>query len=259
MTNPAATATRTRMHPAEVDKLAEQFEDQSPEEILAWAAEKFGDSLALSISFQVTGMVLLDMLSRISPSTRIITLDTGRLPAATYDLIDRTQMRYGCHIEVHHPDPDELSKIVARHGMNMFYRSYSLRVLCCEVRKVKPLERALSGLDAWITGLARSQGGRRTHTPKIQIDAGRGGMVKLNPLADWSFERVWDYIRANDVPYSELYDRGYTSIGCDPCTRPIEPGEDPRAGRWWWEDGVPKECGIHVGPSSARPPSGTRN
>ncbi len=256
LTDPAATISRARMQAAEAESLAARFEDDRPEEVLGWAVERFGDALALSTSFQVTGMVLLDMLSRISPGTRIITLDTGRLPAATYDLIDRTQMRYGCRIEVHHPDPAELSEMVARHGMNMFYRSYSMRLRCCEVRKVRPLERALAGLDAWITGLVRSQGGTRADTPKVEIDSARGGLVKINPLADWDEGRVWAYIRANEVPYSALYDRGYTSIGCDPCTRAVRPGEDPRAGRWWWEDGVPKECGIHVGPGAASPRGG---
>ena len=244
------------MQPSEADLLASRFEESSPEEVISWAVDRFGDALALSTSFQVAGMVLLDMLSRISPDTRIITLDTGRLPAETYDLIDRAQMRYGCRVEVHSPDPAELTDVVARHGMNMFYRSYSLRLRCCEIRKVRPLERALAGLDAWMTGLVRSQGGTRTDTPKLEIDSARGGLVKINPLADWDDERVWSYVRERDVPYSALYDRGYTSIGCDPCTRAIEPGEDPRAGRWWWEEGVPKECGIHVGPSARRPVGG---
>ncbi len=259
LTDPATNITRPRLQPSEVDGLARRFEDRSPEELLGWATEHFGDALALSTSFQVTGMVLLDMLSRISPTTRIITLDTGRLPKETYDLIDRTQQKYGSRIDVHHPDPVELGEIVGRHGMNMFYRSYSLRLRCCEVRKVQPLERALKGLDAWITGLVRSQGGIRAKTPKLEIDRARDELIKINPLADWDEERVWAYIHANDVPYNSLYDWGYTSIGCDPCTRAIEPGEDPRAGRWWWENGtVPKECGIHLSsPLRNRPAPGS--
>ncbi len=231
-----------------MDQLAHEFEDYSAQEVLSWTVERFGDSVALSTSFQSTGMVLLDMLNRISPGTRIFTLDTGRLPKETYELIDRAQQRYGCSIDVQSPDPDELKEIVAAHGINMFYRSYSKRLLCCDVRKVKPLNRALSGLDAWITGLMRSEGGTRAETAKIGIDESRDGRAKINPLADWDMDRVWEYIRANDVPYNALYDRGYTSIGCDPCTRAIEPGEHTRAGRWWWESGVPKECGIHLSP-----------
>jgi len=136
--------------------------------------------------------------------------------------------------------------MVTKHGINPFYRSVSLRLLCCEIRKVNPLNRALSNLDAWVTGLRRAQSGTRTGTAKLEVDASHGGIIKVNPLADWSEGQVWDYIRANDVPYNALYDKGYTSIGCAPCTRPTQPGEDPRAGRWWWENGVPKECGIHL-------------
>jgi phosphoadenosine phosphosulfate reductase len=244
----SAAVVPPRIDASEVDRLTREFEEYSAEEVLRWAVERFGEGVALSTSFQATGMVLLDMLSRISPDTRIFTLDTGRLPKETYDLIDAAQLRYGCSIDIQSPDPDELKEIVGQHGMNMFYRSYSLRLLCCETRKVKPLNRALTGLDAWFTGLMRSQGGVRSEIAKIAIDTGREGRVKISPLADWDIERVWDYIRTNDVPYNALYDRGYTSIGCDPCTRAIEPGEDTRAGRWWWESGVPKECGIHLTP-----------
>ncbi len=242
----SATVGRPRVDTPEVARLAREFEDRSAEDVLHWAAERFGDGIALSTSFQATGMVMLDMLSRVSPSTRVLTLDTGRLPKETHDLIDTVQQRYGCSIEVHSPDPGELKELVGKHGMNMFYRSYSLRLLCCETRKVKPLDRALSGLDAWITGLMRSQGGTRAGTAKIAIDENRGGRVKINPLADWDIERVWDYIRTNNVPYNSLFGKGYSSIGCSPCTRAIEPGEETRAGRWWWESGVPKECGIHL-------------
>jgi thioredoxin-dependent adenylylsulfate APS reductase len=244
----SAAISRPRIDPSEVQRLALEFEDHSAQEVLHWAVERFGNDVALSTSFQATGMVLLDMLNRISPGTRIFTLDTGRLPKETYELIDRAQQRYGCSIDVQSPDPDELKEIVARHGINMFYRSYSKRLLCCDVRKVKPLNRALSGLDAWITGLMRCEGGTRAETAKIEIDQSRDGRAKINPLAGWDMDRVWEYIRANDVPYNALYDRGYTSIGCEPCTRAIESGEDTRAGRWWWESGVPKECGIHLSP-----------
>lgn len=233
----------------EVRAVAGELESEDAEAVLRWAVERFGGGVALSTSFQATGMVLLDMLNRVSPSTRIFTLDTGRLPRETYELIDAVQQRYGCTIDVQSPDPDELKEIVGTHGMNMFYRSYSLRLMCCDMRKVRPLERAMAGLDAWVTGLMRSQGGTRGKTPKVATDEAHGGIVKIAPLADWDSDRVWDYIRANDLPYNGLYDRGYTSIGCDPCTRAIEPGEDARAGRWWWESGVPKECGIHLSPA----------
>jgi thioredoxin-dependent adenylylsulfate APS reductase len=229
--------------------MAKEMEKENAESVLQWAVDRFGDRISLSTSFQLAGMVLLDMLSRISPSTRIITLDTGRLPNETYELIDKVQERYSCNIEVQYPDPDELQEIVGAHGVNMFYRSYSLRVMCCEIRKVRPLEKALTDTDAWITGLLRSQGGSRIKTPKVAIDETHQGLLKVNPLADWDEGQVWAYLKANDVPYNALYDQGYSSIGCAPCTRAIEPGEDARAGRWWWESGSPKECGIHLSPA----------
>ena len=238
-----------RLDASEAKRLDREYEGRPAEDVLEWAVERFGDRVSLSTSFQAGGMVLLEMLSRISPSTPIFTLDTGRLPKETHELIDAVQQRYGCGINIVSPEPSELSEIVERHGINMFYRSYSLRLTCCDRRKVRPLSRALAGLDAWITGLMRASGGTRAETPKIAVDDAHGGIVKISPLADWDDERVWDYIKANDIPYNALYDRGYSSIGCDPCTRAVAPGEDPRAGRWWWESGVPKECGIHLSPA----------
>jgi phosphoadenylyl-sulfate reductase (thioredoxin) len=135
--------------------------------------------------------------------------------------------------------------MVARHGPDLMYDAVDLRLLCCQVRKVLPLNRYLAGMDGWITGLMREQWATRSDIRKIEIDHDHGGIVKVNPLADWTKREIWDYIRTNDVPYHEFYDRGYTSIGCAPCTRPIQPGEADRAGRWWWEKNAPKECGIH--------------
>jgi thioredoxin-dependent adenylylsulfate APS reductase len=193
-------------------------------------------------------MVVLDMAHKINPNVRVFTIDTGRLPQETYELIERVRERYQLPIVVYYPNADELNQMVTKHGINLFYRSVSLRVLCCELRKVKPMQRALTNYDAWITGLRRGQSDTRKAIAKIELDQTHQGKVKVNPLADWTEKQVWDYIRANDVPYNELYDKGYTSIGCAPCTRAIQPGEDPRAGRWWWEKGVPKECGIHMSP-----------
>jgi thioredoxin-dependent adenylylsulfate APS reductase len=193
-------------------------------------------------------MVILDLACRIDPGVRVFTIDTGRLPLETYELIDRVREHYGIDIEVHYPDQKELAQMVTQHGINSFYRSVSLRLLCCEVRKVKPLSRVLQNLDAWVTGLRRSQSQTRVNVPKIELDEEHGNIIKVNPLADWSEQQVWEYIRANRLPYNQLYDQGYTSIGCAPCTRPVAPGEDQRAGRWWWENGVPKECGIHLRP-----------
>src|SRR5262249_7629585 len=153
----------------------------------------------------------------------------------TYALMDRVRERYGIALEVYSPDAPELAQFVRAEGVNAFYRDVSLRLRCCEVRKVNPLNRVLGELDAWVTGLRRDQSANRATVRAVDIDADHGGLLKLNPLAEWTDEQVWAYVRANDVPYNELYDQGFTSIGCMPCTRPTEPGEDPRAGRWWWE------------------------
>ena len=238
--------------PVDIRALADEYEDSLPEDVIRWAVSTYGSRVALSTSFQAESMVVLDMAHRIGASVRVFTVDTGRLPQETYDLIDRARERYGIPIEVFYPDSDELAEIVTKHGVNPFYRSVSLRLLCCNIRKVEPVDRALRDLDAWISGLRRSQGETRAGTRKIEVDAAHHGITKVNPLSDWSYEQVWEYIRRHDVPYNELYDKGYTSIGCAPCTRPIEPGEDIRAGRWWWEKGMPKECGIHLGPAWGR-------
>ena len=222
------------------------------EEVIRWAVDTFGQRVALCTSFQADGMVVLDIASRLDLGLRVITIDTGRLPPETHDLIDDVRERYGIEVETHFPDQSELSELVTRFGANPFYRSVSLRLKCCEVRKTNPMEAVLGELDAWVTGLRRDQSATRQSIDKIEIDDAHGGIVKLNPLADWDEAKVWDYIKANDVPYSRLYDMGYTSIGCAPCTRAVAPGEDSRAGRWWWETGVPKECGIHMSPGWAR-------
>ena len=224
----------------------------SAEQVLRWSVDTYGRKVALSSSFQADGMVVLDISRRLGLDLRVITVDTGRLPPETHELIDEVRERYGVEIETQFPDQAELSDLVTKFGTNPFYRSVSLRLRCCEIRKSHPVDAALGELDAWITGLRRNQTETRQNIDKIEIDDAHGGIVKLNPLADWDDAAVWDYIKANEVPYNRLYDMGYTSIGCAPCTRPVEPGEDARAGRWWWESGVPKECGIHMSPAWAR-------
>ena len=235
--------------PIEVQDVIVEYEQRSAQDAIAWALDTYGDKAAVCSSFQAEGMVVLDMACKIRPDVRVFTIDTGRLPQETYDLIDRVRDQYGIDVEVYYPDRDELSDMVGKNGINPFYRSVSLRLLCCEIRKVNPLNGALSGLDAWITGLRRSQSQSRANVGQIELDGDHGGIVKVNPLADWTSDQVWDYVRANEVPYNRLYDSGYTSIGCAPCTRAILPGEDPRAGRWWWEKDTPKECGIHFRPA----------
>jgi thioredoxin-dependent adenylylsulfate APS reductase len=225
------------------------FESWDAERLLAWAFESFQPRLVLSASFGAPeGMLLLDMLHRITPSVRVFTLDTGRLPQATHDLIDRVRDRYGISVELVFPDPNDVVAMVRAHGQNLFYESVEKRQLCCRIRKVEPMRRyfATAGVDAWIAGLRRDQGVTREEVAKVEIDAAHGGIVKLNPLADWSHEQVWEYVREHNVPVNRLHKAGYPSVGCDPCSRAIQPGEDARAGRWWWENPETKECGIHV-------------
>ncbi|HYM11608.1 MAG TPA: phosphoadenylyl-sulfate reductase [Bryobacterales bacterium] len=225
------------------------LESATAEEILAWGIETFRDRLAICTSFQAEGMVVVDMAARLDPRIRVFTLDTGRLPQQTYDLIAEVHRRYGIRVEVVVPDSREVEAMVSRHGPNLFYESVSRRMLCCEVRKVRPLDRKLGALDAWATGLRREQSETRAQVRNVEIDAAHGGIAKLNPLAGWSAEQVEAYTREHDVPHHALYAEGYASIGCAPCTRPALPGSaDLRAGRWWWESDTRKECGIHFSP-----------
>ena len=230
-----------------VTTLALRADPMPAADVLRLAVDTFGQRTALSSSFGAEDMVLIDMLVKIDPKARIFTLDTGRLPQETYNVIDATRQKYGVNIEVMFPDADSVQSMVAEHGMNLFYHSVDNRKLCCGIRKMEPLRRALSGLDAWITGLRREQSVTRTAVHKVEWDEGNS-LVKVNPLVDWSHDDVWKYIREHNVPYNALHDRGYPSIGCAPCTRAIQPGEHERAGRWWWEHPESKECGLHVSP-----------
>jgi thioredoxin-dependent adenylylsulfate APS reductase len=218
------------------------LESFTASEVLTWACQEFGDSFAIATSFQKEGMVIVDLASRIRPDVRVFTLDTGRLPDETLSMIDRVRERYGIAVEIVQPDPAEVRAMVEQHGADLFYLSVAGRELCCEIRKVRPLARKLRELRAWATGLRREQSATRIAVPKVEtVD----GHVKISPLADWTFADVDRYIQEHDVPVHPLYARGYTSIGCAPCTRPVNPGEDERAGRWWWEQDHHKECGIH--------------
>lgn len=221
--------------------------------VLRVALDALGrDRLALSASFGPEDIVILDLLVALDPRPRVFTLDTGRLPQETYDLIDQVRRRYTIEVEVFFPQPERVETMVRRKGVNLFYDSIENRRECCEVRKVEPLGRALATVDGWITGLRRDQIVTRAQIPKIDLDRTHGGILKVAPLADWSAEQVWTYIRAHDLPYNALHDKGYPSIGCAPCTRAVEPGEDERAGRWWWEQPEQRECGIHFDPRSGR-------
>jgi phosphoadenosine phosphosulfate reductase len=223
-----------------------ELESRSAQELLAWALREFHPRIALAASFGAEDVVLIDMLVQLDPRARVFTLDTGRLPAETYSLMEAIRERYGLAVEVFFPQAEAVEAMVREHGVNLFYASIEKRKLCCGVRKVDPLGRALGGLEAWITGLRREQAVTRAQVGKLEVDAEHGGLLKLNPLADWTWDQVWAYIRAHRVPYNALHDRGYPSIGCAPCTRAVAPDEDPRAGRWWWERPETKECGLHV-------------
>lgn len=229
----------------DITTLALRAEPMPAEDVVRLAHEKFGRGIALSSSFGAEDMVLIDMLMNVDRTARMFTLDTGRLPQETYNVIDATREKYGATIEVCFPQAEAVQAMVAERGMNLFYHSVDNRKLCCGVRKMEPLRRALSGLDAWMTGLRREQSVTRTAVHKIEWDEGNA-LVKVNPLVDWTREDVWTYIRGHNVPYNALHDRGYPSIGCGPCTRAVQPGEHERAGRWWWEHPDTKECGLHV-------------
>ena len=230
----------------EAGELSVEFEGEEPEVVLAWAIERFGDQVGLSTAFQIDGVALIDMAYEIDPEVKVFSVDTGRLPEETFELIEQLRDRYpGLNLELISPDQGVVQRMVKKHGPNLFYKQVEHRLLCCQIRKVVPLTKHLATLDAWITGLRRDQWATRTDIRKVEIDHDHGAIVKLNPLAEWTEEEVWDYVRERDVPYHPLYDQGYTSIGCAPCTRAIAPGEAARAGRWWWESNAPKECGIH--------------
>ena len=239
--------------PAEISVDPAAVESLDAREVLALALRSLGrDRLAIASSFGAEDVVLIDMLVSLEPRPRVFTLDTGRLPQETYDLMDQVRRRYGVEIEVYFPQAEAVEAMVRSKGLNLFYESIENRTSCCHVRKVEPLGRALATLDGWITGLRRDQIATRVRTEKIAPDPSHEGIWKIAPLADWTSERVWAYIREHDLPYNALHDRGYPSIGCAPCTRAIQPGEDERAGRWWWERPEERECGIHFDPRSGR-------
>ncbi|MCL4499528.1 MAG: phosphoadenylyl-sulfate reductase [Chloroflexi bacterium] len=230
----------------EIAQINKKLTQATAQDIVAWAVKEFANRVTLASSFGAEDVALIDILSKAADSPRVFFLDTGRLHQQTYDLVDRVRAKYEIDIEVYFPRTDAIESLVSAKGTNSFYGSIENRKECCRVRKVEPLARALADVDAWITGLRRSQSLTRTELGRVESDEAHGGIVKINPLADWSEQEVWDYIRANGVPYNKLHDQGYPSIGCAPCTRAIQPAEDLRAGRWWWESPEQKECGLHI-------------
>ncbi len=231
--------------PEDIEKLNQQWDKVEPETMLRHFMEIYGDRIALSSSLSAEDQALTDMMLGINPQARIFSLDTGRLFPETYALLDKTNLHYGIKIEVFCPQTEALQEMVSTQGINLFYESIEKRHFCCQVRKLEPLSRAFRTLDAWVCGLRRGQSVTRNDMRRVEWDE-RHGLLKINPLIDWSEEQVWAYVREHRVPYNKLHDQGFPSIGCQPCTRAVKPGEDIRSGRWWWEDPQHRECGLHI-------------
>ncbi len=225
-------------------QLNEEFDKASAVALLQWALKKFSPKITLASSFGAEDVVLIDILVKLDPRVKIFTLDTGRLNEETYEVMERIREKYKVTIESYFPRLEKVQALEREKGFYSFRESVENRKECCAIRKVEPLQRALKGLDAWVTGIRRSQSATRVDGAKIENDDANG-LVKLNPIMDWSEDDVWNYIKKNDVPYNGLHDLGYRSIGCASCTRAVKSGEDIRAGRWWWENPGQKECGIH--------------
>lgn len=217
-------------------------------EVVEFFGREFKGEIALSSSLSYEDQALTHMIATNDASReayRIFTLDTGRLFPETYQLIDRTNMTYGINVEVFFPDYAEVQRMVREEGINLFYNSIESRHRCCQIRKLEPLHRAFKGLKAWVCGLRRSQSLTRKDMQLVEWDE-KNGIFKINPLIDWSEEDTISFVKKNGVPYNVLHDQGFPSIGCQPCTRAVKPGEDVRAGRWWWESPEHRECGLHV-------------
>jgi phosphoadenosine phosphosulfate reductase len=232
-----------------VPTVAEQYAERHPQEIVKLAMTEYGLDMAISFS-GAEDVVLVDMASKAGGKVRVFSLDTGRLHPETYAFLDKVRTHYGVAVETFFPQPESVQKLVREKGLFSFYKDGHKE--CCGIRKVEPLVRALTPLKAWITGQRRDQSpGTRAAVPVVQIDPvfsnAERKLVKFNPLANWTSQQVWAYIKENDVPYNALHERGFISIGCEPCTRPVNPGEHERAGRWWWEEETIKECGLHAG------------
>lgn len=225
--------------------LNEQLKDLHPQEIIKFLLENYGGKITLGSSLGAEDQVLTEMLASAGSDFNIFTLDTGRIFPETYDVIDETNKKYDITIEVYFPDKDQVEEMVNKKGINLFYDTIENRKECCRIRKIVPSKRALAGNEIWITGLRKDQSLERFYTKTAEWDEGNK-IIKVNPLLNWSEKDVWNYIKEKTVPYNKLHDKGFPSIGCQPCTRAIEKGEDFRAGRWWWESAEHNECGLHV-------------
>jgi len=216
------------------------------QDLVKWGLDSFHPAVGLACSFSLEDVILVHMAVQVMPDARIFAIDTGRLNKETYQCADAVRRRLNVNIEWHFPERQAVEKMEREEGLYSFRENLEARHECCRIRKVEPLSRALSGLKAWITGLRREQGVTRSELKAIACDEAHGGIIKISPLAAWEFEQLWNYSQQHNLPYNRLYDCGYPSIGCEPCTRAVKPGEDSRAGRWWWERPEHKECGLHI-------------
>ncbi|MFH0757078.1 MAG: phosphoadenylyl-sulfate reductase [Bacteroidota bacterium] len=229
---------------AQIADWNETLKDKSAIGVVGYFLQHFGDKVVMSTSLGLEDQVLSAMILRQNREAELFTLDTGRLFPETYDLIARTNKFFGIRMKIYFPDPAKVEEMVANHGINLFYDGVEKRKMCCGIRKVAQLPRAFAGKEAWICGLRKDQSVTRFFNRMVEWDE-NNGLVKINPLINWTEKDVWEYIRSHNIPYNLLHDRGFPSIGCEPCTRAIEPGEDIRSGRWWWENETHKECGLH--------------
>lgn len=229
---------------ADIDGINNLLTGKSAQEVIEWFLREFEGKVAFSTSLGAEDQAITQMIAKVDKAADIFTLDTGRLFPETYDLIDLTSKKYDLKIRVMFPDASRVEEMVNEKGINLFYDSIENRKLCCHIRKIEPLKRAFTGLDAWICGLRREQSITRKDVRLVEWDE-NNGLIKVNPLIEWTETELWDYIKANQIPYNKLHDTGFPSIGCQPCTRAILPGEDVRAGRWWWENPETRECGLH--------------
>lgn len=223
-----------------------KFEEFEGPEIIEWALDTYEEDVAIGTSLQHTGMVQIDLASRVSSNFRVFTVDTLRMHQETYDFYETVESRYDIELEIFRPDPDEVQEMLNRHGEYLFFDSREKQQLCCDIRKSHPHDRAVESVDAWICGLRRDQSDERSDVSKAQIVTKNGDKkLKLAPLANWTEEKVWNYIEDNNVPYNPLFDQGYKTISCEICTTPVSEGEDKRAGRWRWFNDHDRECGLH--------------
>jgi phosphoadenosine phosphosulfate reductase len=227
-----------------IQELNTFFEKKTPQEVLSFFLHEYKGRIALSSSLGIEDQALTHMVCNINNSTKIFTLDTGRLFPETYSLIDATNKHFGINIDVYFPESANVEEMVRTKGINLFYDSIENRKFCCRTRKIEPLKRAFKNLDVWICGLRKDQSITRFYSGMIEWDEANG-LLKINPLINWNEKMVWEYIRVHHIPYNELHDKGFPSIGCQPCTRAVSKGEDVRSGRWWWEAPEHKECGLH--------------